>query len=168
MKHIIYVIIVILPLLSGCYKERGKIDYQLTFTFSQGGYVNVKALLYEKKNSKHTDGDSRQLLLNNPGSTIANLSFDNEEVDHVVFLNSNAAFYATIPVEQLIVSDKSFIPGVANPKIRGVFELEGTHKNKFRHYEVAAGQFRFYWTNAEEFGLEDQEYTGTWTMDKKK
>lgn len=157
-------------MISACKKEIGKKEYTMNFRFESGDEISLTGKIFEKykkykKYLNEIDGGYSLKLIDGVGLYMKFYSFE----------VSNTTTALKMSDKKLICNDEWKLM-FGNPitfannqsgLITGEIELEGTYTQKGRAYTVENGDFKFYWRNAEEFGMTDTILKGTWSLKRK-
>ena len=66
-------------------------------------------------------------------------------------------------IQTLDISNCSFASN-QTIKAKGSIAVVGDYKSPYRKFKVENGTFTYKWANAEDYGMNDTTFTGTWTL----
>lgn len=158
------VLFVMMSVLLACNKENAKKEYEMYLHFESNDHWKSYGRIFEKKKDY---GDYEEEL----ADTEFKKSWKKNQLyfscfDGMIMLKYNNVFGGNGTVNEMIQSPVHFAADQTG-NFQGSLVLEGAYSQKKRAYTVESGTFQFYWSNAEDFGLQDTVLTGTWSLKRK-
>ncbi len=166
-KYTIGLSLICSVLVTSCLKEKGKQEYFLTLTFTNGEQVKNAKIIFEKPKN-YDDMDNKSFFK------------DNKDIFILRKTGNIGSTYNYIPTDLLCYKTKekkviaenkvdlylhnSAFTGTSSALLLGVLKFDGDYKRFGRKITVEEGTFSFEWYNAEDVGKQDTILTGTWSL----
>lgn len=158
------VLFVMISVLFACKKENAKKEYEMYLHFDSDDHWKSFGRIFEKDKDY---GDYEEEL----ADTEFKKSWKKNQLYFSCFDGMNMLKYTKVfggngSIKESISTPVHFA-GDQSGYFEGSLVLEGAYTQKGRAYTVESGTFQFYWSNAEDFGMQDTIMKGTWSLKRK-
>jgi len=147
-------------LIMGCKKENGKKPYDFALYFDSGDEWHYEWKIYEKPRKDNYDQEDLEYTMSLGSKNGIYLG------DHrALYKTESEKLMGTFSIGKENVS--TLFSGNQSGNFEGYLTVEGLYHKQGRKFIVEDGEFEFFWTNAEAYGMNDTVLKGKWTMKRK-